>query len=86
MSDISQIKAAIRVACDTATEGIAALAQAHQKATEAEQQFNQVTEGSDQADVSEARQLAAQANQKITEAQQSLQASVTSAEAVAARL
>lgn len=83
---IEEVRAGIGQATDQAQEGLGALQQAHAGIEQASGLFQQSTEGSGQADVSETTGLLAQAIQAIGEAQQYVQAAVQAAETVAARL
>lgn len=86
MASIEEVRAGINAANDKANESLGALQQAHASLEQAQGELMRVTEGSGQADVSEANSLLAQAVNSITEIQQSVQAAIQASEGVANRL
>jgi len=86
MASIEEVRAGINAANDKANESLGALQQAHASLEQAQGELMRVTEGSGQADVSEANSLLAQAVSNITEIQQSVQAAIQASEGVANRL
>jgi hypothetical protein len=86
MASIEEVRAGIAAANDQASESLGALQQAHSSLEQAQGQLMAATEGSGQADVTEANGLLAQAVNTITEVQQSVQAAIQASEGVANRL
>jgi uncharacterized phage infection (PIP) family protein YhgE len=86
MASIEEVRAGIDGAKEKASESLGTLQQAQSALEEAQAQMQQVTEGSGQADVSEANAMLAQAVTSITEVQQNVQAAIEASENVAARL
>ena len=86
MASIEEVRAGIDAAKDKASESLGALQQAQSALEAAQAQLQQVTEGSGQADVSEANAMLAQAVTSVTEVQQNVQAAIQASESVAARL
>ena len=86
MASIEEVRAGILSANDKASESLGALQQAHSSLEQAQGELARVTEGSGQADVSEANGLLAQAVTSVTEVQQSVQAAIQASEGVAGRL
>lgn len=86
MSSIEEVRAGIGLANDKASESLGALQQAHSSLEQAQGALMRVTEGSGQADVSEANGLLAQAVGSILEVQQAVSAAIQVAEGVEARL
>jgi hypothetical protein len=86
MASIEEVRAGIAAANDQASESLGALQQAHSSLEQAQGQLMAATEGSGQADVTEANGLLAQAVSTITEVQQSVQAAIQASEGVANRL
>jgi hypothetical protein len=86
MASIEEVRAGIAVANDKASESLGALQQAHSSLEAAQGALLRVTEGSGQADVSEANGLLAQAIGSITDVQQAVAAAISASEGVANRL
>jgi hypothetical protein len=86
MASIDEVRAGISLANDKASESLGALQQAHSSLEQAQGVLMRVTEGSAQADVSDANGLLAQAVGSILEVQQAVAAAIQAAEGVAARL
>jgi hypothetical protein len=86
MASIEEVRAGIALANDKASESLGALQQAHSSLEQAQGSLLRVTEGSAQADVSEANGLLAQAIGSISEVQQAVAAAIQASEAVANRL
>jgi hypothetical protein len=86
MASIEEVRAAIALANDRASESLGALQQAHSSLEQAQGALLRATEGSTQADVSEANGLLAQAVGSIGEVQQAVVAAIQASEGVAARL
>lgn len=86
MASIEEVRAGIALANDKASESLGALQQAHSSLEQAQGELARVTEGSNQADVSEANGLLAQAVGSITEVQQAVAAAIQASEGVANRL
>lgn len=86
MASIEEVRAGIALANDKASESIGALQQAHSSLEQAQGALMRVTEGSTQADVSEANGLLAQAVGSIAEVQQAVAAAIQASEGVANRL
>lgn len=86
MASIEEVRAGILAANEQASESMSALQQAHSALEQAQGELARVTEGSSQADVSEANGLLAQAVANVAEVQQSVQAAIQAAEGVANRL
>jgi hypothetical protein len=86
MASIEEVRAGIALANDKASESMGALQQAHESLEQAQSALLQVTEGSNQADVSEANGLLAQAVGSIQEVQQAVSAAIQASEGVANRL
>jgi hypothetical protein len=86
MASIEEVRAGIAQANDKASESLGALQQAHSSLEQAQASLAHVTEGSAQADVSEANGLLTQAVSSIGEVQQAVQAAIQASEGVANRL
>jgi hypothetical protein len=86
MASIEEVRAGIALANDKASESIGALQQAHSSLEQAQGAVLRVTEGSAQADVSDANALLANAVGSILEVQQAVAAAIQAAEGVANRL
>jgi hypothetical protein len=86
MASIEEVRAGIAAANEKASESLGALQQAQSALEQAQGELLQVTQGSGQADVSEANGLLAQAVGSVTEVQQSVQAAIQASEGVANRL
>ncbi len=86
MASIEEVRAGIALANDKASESMGALQQAHASLEQAQSALLQVTEGSNQADVTEANGLLAQAVGSIEEVQQAVSAAIQASEGVANRL
>jgi hypothetical protein len=86
MASIEEVRAGIALANDKASESLGALQQAHSSLEQAQGELQRVTEGSTQADVSEANGLLAQAVGSIGEVQNQVQAAIQASEGVANRL
>jgi hypothetical protein len=86
MASIEEVRAGIALANDKAAESLGALQQAHSSLEQAQGALMRVTEGSAQADVSEANALLAQAVGSVTDVQQAVAAAIQASEGVAARL
>jgi uncharacterized phage infection (PIP) family protein YhgE len=86
MASIEEVRAGIAQANDKASESLGALQQAHSSLEQAQGELQRVTEGSTQADVSEANGLLAQAVGSISEVQHAVQAAIQASEGVANRL
>ena len=71
---------------DKAQESLSALQQAHSSLEQAQSLLQQTTDGSSQADVTEANGLLQQAISSIDEVQQNVNAAIQAAEGVQARL
>ena len=70
MASIEEVRAGIAAANEQANEGLGALQQAHSSLEQAQGALMRATEGSGQADVSEANGLLAQAVDSIEEVRQ----------------
>jgi hypothetical protein len=86
MANIEEVRAGIALANDKASESLGALQQAHSSLEQAQGALLRATEGSGQADVSEANGLLAQAVGSISEVQQAVHAAIQASEGVANRL
>lgn len=86
MASIEEVRAGILSANEKASESLGALQQAHAALEQAQGELSRVTEGSGQADVTEANSLLAQAISSVAEVQQSVQAAIQASEGVANRL
>ncbi|MGH3613452.1 MAG: hypothetical protein ACRDRK_12845 [Pseudonocardia sp.] len=86
MASIEEVRAGIALANDKASESISALEQAHSSLEQAQGALRRVTEGSAQADVSEANGLLAQAVGSIVDVQRAVSAAIQASEGVANRL
>lgn len=86
MANIEEVRAGIALANDKASEGMGALEQAHGSLEQAQAALQRVTEGSNQADVSEANNLLSQAVGSISDVQQQVQAAIQASEGIAQRL
>ena len=86
MASIEEVRAGISLANDKASESIGALQQAHSSLEQAQAALMRVTEGSTQADVSDANGLLAQAVGTVLEVQQQVASAIQAAEGVANRL
>jgi hypothetical protein len=86
VASIEEVRAGIALANDKATESLGALQQAHASLEQAQGALMRATEGSGQADVSEANGLLAQAVGSIEEVRQQVSAAISASEGVANRL
>jgi hypothetical protein len=86
MASFEEVRAGIALANDKASESLGALQQAHSALEQAQGMMLRVSEGSGQADVSEANGLLAQAVGSVVEVQQAVAAAIQASEGVAARL
>ena len=86
MASIDEVRAGISLANDKANESLGALQQAHASLEQAQGALMRVTEGSGQADVTEANGLLAQAVGSIEEVRQQVSAAISASEDVANRL
>ncbi len=86
MASFEEVRAGIALANDKASESLGALQQAHSALEQAQGMMLRVSEGSGQADVSEANGLLAQAVGSVVEVQQAVSAAIQASEGVAARL
>ncbi len=86
MASFEEVRAGIALANDKASESLGALQQAHSALEQAQGMMLRVSEGSGQADVSEANGLLAQAVGSVLEVQQAVAAAIQASEGVAARL
>ena len=86
MASIEEVRAGIARANESANESLGALQQAYALLEQAQGALMQATEGSGQADVTEANGLLAQAVGTINEVQQQVSAAIRASEDVAARL
>ena len=86
MASFEEVRAGIALANDKASESLGALQQAHSALEQAQGMMLRVSEGSGQADVSEANGLLAQAVGSVIEVQQAVAAAIQASEGVAARL
>lgn len=83
---INDVQAGIAMANDQASESLGALQQAHSALEQSQAGLMHATEGSHQADVSEATGLLAKAIGSIVEVQQAVAAAIQASEGVAGRL
>ena len=86
MASFEEVRAGIALANEKASESLGALQQAHSALEQAQGMMLRVSEGSGQADVSEANGLLAQAVGSVIEVQQAVAAAIQASEGVAARL
>jgi hypothetical protein len=86
MASIDEVRAGIAQANEKASESLGALQHAHSTLEEAQAALLRITEGSSQADVSDANGLLAQAVGSITEVLQQVAAAIDASEGVANRL
>lgn len=86
VANIEEVRAGIALANDKASESMGALEQAHGSLEQAQGALQRVTEGSNQADVSEANNLLSQAVGSISDVQQQVQAAIQASEGIANRL
>jgi hypothetical protein len=86
VASIEEVRAGIARANESATESLGALQQAHASLEQAQGALLRATEGSGQADVSEANGLLAQAVGSIEEVRQQVSAAISASEGVANRL
>ena len=86
MASIEEVRAGIALANDKASESLGALQQAHASLEQAQGALMRATEGSGQADVTEANGLLAQAVGSIEEVRQQVSAAISASEDVANRL
>lgn len=86
MGSFDEVRAGIALANDKASESLGALQQAHSALEQAQGMMLRVSEGSGQADVSEANGLLARAVGSVLEVQQAVAAAIQAAEGVASRL
>jgi len=86
MASIEEVRGGIMAANESANEGLGAIQQARASLETAQAALMQATEGSGQADVSEANGLLAQAVNSIDEVRQQVSAAIAAAESVANRL
>ncbi|WP_214403983.1 hypothetical protein [Pseudonocardia lacus] len=85
-SSIDEVKSGIMQACSQISESNGALQQANSALQQAQGTLQRVTQGTSQADVSEAIALLNRAMDGVQEVQQAADAAVQAAEGVAARL
>ncbi len=85
-SSIDEVKAGIMQACSQISESNGALQQASTTFQQAQSTLQRVTQGTSQADVSEAIALLNRAMDGVREVQQAADAAIQAAENVAARL
>ena len=86
MASIDEVRAGIMASNEKANEGLGAVQHAHASLEEAQGMLMRATEGSGQADVSEANGLLAQAVNDLDEVRQQVTAAISAAESVANRL
>jgi hypothetical protein len=86
VASIEEVRAGIAAANEKATESLGALQQAHASLEQAQGSLMRATEGSGQADVTEANGLLAQAVGSIEEVRQQVSAAISASEDVANRL
>jgi hypothetical protein len=86
VASIEEVRAGIARANESANDGLGALQQAHAALEQAQGALMRATEGSGQADVSEANGLLAQAVGSIEEVRQQVSAAISASEGVANRL
>ena len=86
MASIEEVRAGVAASNEKANEGLGAVQQAHASLEEAQGALMRSTEGSGQADVSEANGLLAQAVNSLEEVRQQVSAAISAAEGVANRL
>lgn len=86
MASIEEVRAGIALANDKASESLGALQQALSAVEQAQAALQRVTEGSSQADASEANNLFAQAASTVRDAQQIVSAAISASEGIANRL
>jgi hypothetical protein len=86
VASIEEVRAGIAAANDKATESLGALQQAHASLEQAQGTLMRATEGSGQADVTEATGLLTQAVGSIDEVRQQVSAAISASEDVANRL
>jgi hypothetical protein len=86
MAGVEEIRAGIAMANEKSLAGIAAITQASLQLDDARNALLSATQGSSQADVSQAQGLLTEALQVLAGAQAAVQASISSAEGYAARL
>ena len=86
MASIEEVRAGIAAANEKANEGLGAVQQAHASLEEAQGALMRATEGSGQADASEANGLLAQAVSSLDEVRQQVSAAISASEGVANRL
>ena len=86
MASIDEVRGGIMAANESANEGLGAIQQAHASIEQAQGMLMRATEGSGQADVSEANGLLAQAVNSLEEVRQQVAAAIAAAEGVANRL
>jgi hypothetical protein len=86
VASIDEVRAGISLANDKANESLGSLQQAHAALEEAQGALLHATDGSGQADVSEATGLLAQAVGNITEVLQQVSAAIQASDDIAARL
>jgi hypothetical protein len=86
VASIEEVRAGIAAANDKASESLGALQQAHASLEQAQGTLLRVTEGSGQADVSDATGLLTQAVGSIEEVRQQVSAAISASEDVANRL
>jgi hypothetical protein len=86
MASIEEVRAGIHLATEKASESLGALQQAGSHLEEAQASLHRSTEGSAQADTSEANAQLARAVGSITEVQQMVRQAISTAESIAQRL
>jgi hypothetical protein len=86
MAGVEEIRAGIALANEKSLASIAAITQATLQLEDARNALMAATQGSSQADVTQAQGLLTEALQTLASAQASIQASISSAEGYAARL
>lgn len=85
-SSIDEVKAGIMQACSEISDSNGVTQQANQSLQNAQSMLQRVTQGTSQADVSEAIALLNRAMELLQDVQQTTEAAVKAAEGVAARL
>jgi hypothetical protein len=86
MASIEEVKAGIMAATNEISNAGGASQQVHSSYQQAQAMLQRVTDGTSQADVSEATGLLSRAMDLIVESQQAASAAIQAAEGVAARL
>jgi methyl-accepting chemotaxis protein len=86
VASIDEVRAGISLANDKANESLGSLQQAHAALEEAQGALLHATDGSGQADVSEATGLLAQAVSNISDVLQQVNAAIQASDDISARL